>query len=371
MKRFVLALAAAALVGCSSPEVSFNRSGADIVNFGHDTLSFYYPVESLAAGSSVDFFATVAAVDSASPAHWAFEYFDGAEWNKTSTDIHVLPNNGGHNTVIAESFTMAKAIKDDEVRVRLVAMDPTGDGSLVLAGDQHVSARICTYQGVPVKQTINVGCIGNSFTYFYGAAFLLKEIARCEGVQIDLSASLKGGQYFRQHSQLELTREMMAKGGYDYVFLQDQSQQSARYYTDGLESVATETKALADQVLACSPSATIVLEATWAYEGSANWQGYSSFEAFDEALEKGAQAIADRYGYECSPIGKAFAAAREKGVNLYFSDNKHQGLAGSYLKACVNYMLITGKPLDGNAPDCGLDPDVAATLRAVAEATIF
>lgn len=370
MKNLLISVAALCLfVSCSTPTVSHLRFDDDPVRSGNDTVSFVYPVGKLAKGSEVDFMATAAQRDSTAGEHWNFEYFDGKAWQKSPSDIHVLNFRGGHNSVISKSFTIAKTITDS-LRVRLVAKDGKG-GTIIFAPLPEIGHRICTYTGYPKTSSARVGCIGNSFTYFYGAAFLLEEIARCEGLDLDLVVSVKGGQYFRQHINLPLTQEMMAKGGYEYVFLQDQSCQHARFYTDSLQSVATETKALADEILKYSPEAKIMLEATWAYEGSENWQGYGSFEAFDEAIQGGGEAIAEMYGYSCSPIGRAFALAREKGIDLYYNDNKHQGLNGAYLKACVNYLMLTGKRFDDNAPDCGIDPETASLLRETAEQTVL
>ena len=74
-----------------------------------------------------------------------------------------------------------------------------------------------------------------------------------------------------------------------------------------------------------------------------------------------------------SPIGDAFNLAMEiwPEGKLLGPDNHHQSLEGAYLKACVNYLLITGKPFSGSPACCGVNPEVAAFLRAVAQRVVL
>jgi hypothetical protein len=40
---------------------------------------------------------------------------------------------------------------------------------------------------------------------------------------------------------------------------------------------------------------------------------------------------------------------QENSIDLYFEDNKHSSVAGSYLNACVFYSAISGKTPEGTA----------------------
>ncbi|MGM9764716.1 MAG: hypothetical protein ACI3ZO_00025, partial [Candidatus Cryptobacteroides sp.] len=74
-----------------------------------------------------------------------------------------------------------------------------------------------------------------------------------------------------------------------------------------------------------------------------------------------------------SPVGQAFRTVYNgtSGINLYYTDNKHQSDYGAYLKACVNYLIMFGTAFTGDVPDCGLPADKAAYLRSVAEETVL
>lgn len=96
-------------------------------------------------------------------------------------------------------------------------------------------------------------------------------------------------------------------------------------------------------------------------------------ENFDRLLQNGAKAIAKKCDVDVSPIGKAFAIARAErpDINLYFPDDKHQSDYGTYLKSCVNYLLIYGQPFTANASDCGMNPEWCSYLRKVAEKVVL
>jgi hypothetical protein len=74
-----------------------------------------------------------------------------------------------------------------------------------------------------------------------------------------------------------------------------------------------------------------------------------------------------------SPIADAFDLVRKErpDINLYHTDNYHQSNEGSYLKSCVNYLMLFGEPFGDNPADCLIDKDVARFLRSVAERVVL
>ena len=83
--------------------------------------------------------------------------------------------------------------------------------------------------------------------------------------------------------------------------------------------------------------------------------------------------MAARNGAEVSPIGEAFEVVynENKAIRLFDTDSKHQSHYGAYLKACVNYLVITGEPFKGKVADCVVEPEKAAYLRRVAEKVVL
>ena len=214
--------------------------------------------------------------------------------------------------------------------------------------------------------------VGNSFTYFHDCDSMLLQISRSQGLSLRLGEYLKGGQTFGQHLNLPKTSEAIAAGSYRFAFIQDQSSNAARYSRDKRKDVLENTKELKRRILQASPDCQVILERTWSYEG-ADAGGFGTAANLDKHLEKGAAEIARKADVWMSPIGIGFNTVRAErpDINLFEPDRKHQSAAGSYLKCCINYLVITGKPFTDTVATCGVDPEVAAYLQKVAERTVL
>lgn len=214
--------------------------------------------------------------------------------------------------------------------------------------------------------------VGNSFTYFHDCDSMLLQISRSQGLDIRLGEFLKGGQTFGQHLNLPRTSEAIAAGSYHYAFIQDYSNNAALYSRDKRKDILKNTRELKRRILQASPDCQVILERTWSYEGS-DAGGFGSAANLDLYLGKGAAEIARKTDVWMSPIGIGFNTVRAErpDINLFEPDAKHQSAAGSYLKCCINYLVLTGKPFKGTVATCGVDPDTAAYLRQVAERTVL
>ena len=360
-----------------------------------DAIVFTWPNVSVAAGSTVDFMVSLYSPTGLAPKYWIFEYYTPDGWKSVDEDLRSAKEDASlkysfklyyddtQYASFVQSFPVESALNGDlKMRVRAVGAYNTAGGALSANSTAYVgfvNSRWCActvnvYQGVPVKDSKNVLVLGNSFTYYYGTNYFLKEIARSQGHEMRMRTFAKGSQYFRQHATLEMSLEQTNCGGFDYAVLQDQSGQHARYAYDKVAnaSVLTETKSFTDLVRQSSPSVNILLENTWAFLGSSNYEGYGSMERFDALLQTGAKEVAEGSLCTVSPIGVAFQKAREEGLtDLYYTDNKHPSRNGSYLKSCVNYLMIYGQKFDSNAPDCELSATTAAKLRTVAEQVVL
>ena len=220
--------------------------------------------------------------------------------------------------------------------------------------------------------TKKVLCLGNSFSYYSNPAWMLKEIAWNEGHYLNVKGHFKGSQNFGQHLELSFSTDAIDIGGYDYAFIQDQSQNPATYGRDGTASIASNCTALADKIRAKSASCKVILEQTWTFSAS-SYGGFTDFATFENYNAKGAHAMAEAAGTWVSPIGVAFRIVREgsSGINLYHTDNKHQSVYGAYLKACVNYLVLYGEAFGSSPADCGIEASKAAYLRSVAEQVVL
>jgi len=333
-----------------------------------------------------------------SPKYYIVEILDGKKWKSDPEQLRRVPENpalfysvrcSGYGTgsddqhsMHLQTFKLEKGAKGS-VQLRIRAVGPyTCWGDKAKETDQNYSSFVdgpssaiyCQNLGtVAPKDTTKILCIGNSFTYVNGPVWMLKELAWSQGHFLDAKVAQKGGQSLGQHIHLGITAEAIERDSYDYIFLQDQSQNCAKYGKDSFinRNVLDNSKIIASWIRKHSPDCKIFNEMTWAYSGG-NYASFGSFEKFDQMTAKGAREIAQQIGSTVSPIAMAFAISRNErpDINLYYSDNLHQSEYGAYLKACVNYLMMFGGDFDSNAASCSLDPEKASFLRQAAKRAV-
>ena len=349
-----------------------------------DSFSFEVPAGNLQAGSFVSFDATLSAEPGA-PKQWVVEWLDGDRWVTGRKYIcHGPALNKNHRyTTIHQVFRLQCAPASDLLKVRLralegetiPAMEGVGSSGLVMFATQtYIGVNIQDFGMAEPKDTTRVLCVGNSFTYYNSCPMMLKEIAWKEGHYIDMSASVKGGWSMGQHLDFAPTDDLVAEGGYDVVFLQDQSQAPAKVGYDKKKnaSLLKAMTGMADKVRTTSRDCRVVVECTWAYPGKQNG-GFESVSQFYKYAGKGARMMAKAAKAEVSPIREAFRIANMErpDILMFAPDGYHQSPYGSYLKSCVNYLLIYGEKFGDSPSDCGLNAKKAAALRSIAEQVVL
>lgn len=341
-----------------------------------DAIVVGVPVESLPGGTDVDFMITLGITSGSGPVEWIFEHKEGNEW-KSGRSFITLYGEGNHSS-FTEHFSTGAALKNDTLLVRCrVTKGGGAEGTAFLAPINYESCRLMTYQTgrfPAATDTKKVLALGNSFSFYSAPVWMLLELARSQGHDMDLRMNVKSSQTFSDHLSLTLSTAAVQEGGYDAALLQDQSTMHSNYYKNPSSTASKNTlegtETLVKNIRKSSPACKVILENTWSYPVS-DYMGFGSYEAFDTALQGGTALIADKVNAEISPIGKAFAAAREEGFTLYYNDDKHQSEYGAYLCACVNYLMLYGGDFTDNpAADCNLPHKAAQNLRKIAKNTI-
>ena len=360
-------------------EVVKNRPVAGPFSAGCSYV-FEIPASEVVAGKYIDFNATFTIGDGA-PMDWTLEILDGGVWKE---GCRFRCYGDSIYTSAYHTFCLDNDLNGDIVSIRLRALEgavrPVREGR---KNDATVMFIPVTYLGVKIsdfgltspKDTTKVLCLGNSFTYFHGSPVMLKELAWNEGHYLDISASLRGGWTMAKHFEYPTTVDLVAESGYDYVFLQDQSRAPAKVGKDRKEhsQLVKDMVAMAGKVRTASPECKAMVECTWAYPAK-DAGGFGSYEAFYKFARKGAKIMSRAIeNSKVSPIALAFDIVLKErpDINLYHTDNYHQSKEGSYLKSCVNYLMLFGEPFGDNPADCLIDKNIARYLRDVAERVVL
>ena len=363
------------------------NSGARISNLGvGDYLLYAIPTKGVAAGEQIDFMCSIGPASGA-PKYYIFEYWDDGEWKAVESSLRTAaedPNikysfictvmDESYIVTYTQSFALSKAVTDGCVMVRVRVLTPGTGAIRIPSGTGYMGMYMINYpNAVPVTDSKKMAFLGNSFTYYYGTAFMLKEIARTQGHQIDAVIGVKGSQSFSDHVRLFMSQEVLKQGGYDYAFLQDSSPNQAEYADKGTKALLDACNTLNTQTLTYSPNCQIVYERTWACTAD-NYRGYGSYDKLDYLLKTGTEKLAadvDHKGVIVSPIGLGFRVGREHNLSLIYSDNKHQNRAGAYMKACINYLFVYKTRFTENVSNCGVDAATAKAIRDIAERVVL
>jgi hypothetical protein len=209
--------------------------------------------------------------------------------------------------------------------------------------------------------------IGNSYTFCNDLPQQLSLLAASAGAErrIETALTASGGWTLEQHWDDRRCRELLDRGGWDEVVLQEQTRRpyedTARYH----ESVRRFQRA----ILALGGKTILYL--TWAPGLEPERQ---------RELDAGVGGIAQELGVTVVPAGPAFALVRARAPQLplyVVDDQRHPSPQGTYLAACTFVAVLLqrspiGLPaqaLAGDAPTAQpfrLDEAAARVLQEAA-----
>jgi hypothetical protein len=195
----------------------------------------------------------------------------------------------------------------------------------------------------PGAKVWNVLMIGNSYTYFNNLPRIFEELGRSDepSRRVHCEMVTEGGATLQRHWEGPAARKAIARGGWDYVVIQEQSTLGVTSILNGQPRISDPTKYFAsarrfDEPIRKAGARTVIF-AFWARENvPAEDHNTLTFYHFKLGNDLGALV---------APVGLAWQSVRKgdpKAV-LYRDDHSHPGPVGSYLAACVLYATCFGK----------------------------
>ncbi|MCX6843516.1 MAG: hypothetical protein NTX53_14680 [candidate division WOR-3 bacterium] len=218
--------------------------------------------------------------------------------------------------------------------------------------------------------------IGNSHTYVNDLPGLFAGLSEAGGRSVRTDASAISGYSLDDHANAQATLDKIAQDSWDCVALQEQSVIPTIHYWR-YNSMYPAARLLDSLIRLQGAQTVFYMTWGWKYGGQQSYKDSTSPDFRDyfemqESVRVAYQEIAAELGATMSPVGLAFARARQIDslVDLWQVDYCHATLEGTYLGACVFYAVLYGADPTGLEFYGGLSPEDARFCQEVAWQTV-
>jgi hypothetical protein len=219
--------------------------------------------------------------------------------------------------------------------------------------------------GCSSEPPVRVLFLGNSYTASNDLPGMVRGLAGSVGQKMEVAAHAPGGWWLRDHVRSSDSLDAIAKGGYDFVVLQEQSMVPADH---NLSERRSRPAASSLGTRASQAGASVVMFMTWGHRRGSAEVGHSSYESMQLAIANSYDRLAEGANGKVAPVGAAWwlSLLDRPDIALYQADGSHPTEAGSYLAAAVIAGFLLDVDPTGFDADLGLDPLQAAALREFA-----
>lgn len=212
------------------------------------------------------------------------------------------------------------------------------------------------------KQLLRILFIGNSYTEYNALPTVLAKLSESpqSPISVEVAAHTPGGATWEDHD-IDPAVEPLIQKGWDYVVLQDQSQQPWVWSQPG-----TKPSLISLDEKIKSAGAKTLLYMTWARQEAATLDP-TRFE-MDLAVNHYYERQGAGIDATVAPVGRSWERAlRDTTMSLHVEDGSHPNERGTYLTACVFYTTLTNlSPVGLGAGGLAISPIDQARLQAVA-----
>ncbi|MEM9024342.1 MAG: DUF4886 domain-containing protein, partial [Bacteroidota bacterium] len=229
-------------------------------------------------------------------------------------------------------------------------------------------------QGLFAQTKREVLFLGNSYTAFNNLPQMVHDVAASVGDTLHHDSHTPGGYTFGAHSTDPTSNAKIMAGGWDYVVLQGQSQESI---TDP-SNFFSRGHALSDKVKDASPCSTVMTYMTWGRKNGnaglcATFPSTCNYALMDTTIRHSYLTLTEELKAEVAPVSVVWHYLRNNhpDIELYTADGSHPSLAGSYAAACCFYTTIFKKDPTLITFDNGLNAADAEAIRQAAKTEVF
>ena len=228
------------------------------------------------------------------------------------------------------------------------------------------------------QKKIKVLFIGNSYTYVNNLPQAIHDLALANGDTLIFSSSTPGGYTFQQQSAYAPTLSLIAQGGWDYVVLQDQSEEPSFPPSQVQTDVYPYARTLDSLIHAADSCTETVFYMTWGHQNGdpSNCAGYPqicTYSGMQDRLTQSYLEMGQLVHATVAPAGEAWRkiVSQYHPIDLYQSDSSHPTIWGTYLTASVFYEILFQKNVVGDTfITAGIADSNALQLREAAHSIV-
>lgn len=235
---------------------------------------------------------------------------------------------------------------------------------------------VAMVSGAEERDSLRMLWIGNSYTFFNDLPSTVRSIAASQGMRLSITTVVKGGEHLSGHLRNPRLHELLKRGGWDYVVVQEFSAGPAADTRTVARTVYPYAKTIDSLAVKYSPEAKVVFYMTWGHKyGNVYKNGYAlddDYQTMQERLKTSYLEMAHDNGAWCAPVGMAWQTVRKEHPEyvLYAPDCFHPSPVGSYLAANVIFTTIWQRPYQTGVC-CGLPEEQAEILQQTAQKTVL
>ena len=175
---------------------------------------------------------------------------------------------------------------------------------------------VAMVSGAEERDSLRMLWIGNSYTFFNDLPSTVRSIAASQGMRLSITTVVKGGEHLSGHLRNPRLHELLKRGGWDYVVVQEFSAGPAADTRTVARTVYPYAKTIDSLAVKYSPEAKVVFYMTWGHKyGNVYKNGYAlddDYQTMQERLKTSYLEMAHDNGAWCAPVGMAWQTVRTK-----------------------------------------------------------